>query len=258
MLTVTKAVKHIIIINVLFWIGTLLVGANGNVFNNLFAMHFPLSDKFEYWQVITHMFMHASYTPDGQLVLYHILFNMFGVWMFGSPLERIWGTKKFVFFYISAGLGALLLYTGILYFQFNNVLSDLISAGYSKIDIINILNSGDLIYDKSWENVLAGDRLYDLVGSFNTTMVGASGALYGVLVAFALSFPNAPLMMIFFPVPIKAKYFVPGLLAIDLFFGATSFSIGPVAHFAHLGGALFGFIMAYYWKKNSFNNRRWD
>lgn len=255
---ITDTVKHIIIINVIFWIGTLIVGQKGDVFTNLFAMHFPFNDGFKPWQIITHMFMHASYTETNQIVFSHILFNMFGVWMFGTPLENMWGKKKFIFFYISAGLGSLLLYTGILYFQFNSELNDLIAAGFNRQDIFDMLNSNYLAYDKRWENVIGLGGVENLVHPFNTSMLGASGALYGLLVAFALTFPETPLMLIFLPVPIKAKYFVPGLLAIDLFFGLTSYSIGPVAHFAHLGGALFGFIMAYYWKKNSFNDTRWD
>ena len=115
------------------------------------------------------------------------------------------------------------------------------------------------MYDKRWEAPLGGEEgIIDLLRPFNGIMLGASGALYGILVAFAMTFPNTPLMLIFLPIPIKAKYFVPGVLAIDLFFGLTSYSIGPIAHFAHIGGAITGFIMAYYWKKNSFNNTRWN
>lgn len=258
MFRITDTVKHLIIINVLFWIGTLLVGTNGNLFTQWFAMHFPLNDLFKPWQVLTHMFMHASYGPGGQLMFNHILFNMLGIWMFGSPLEQMWGKKKFIFFYISSGLGALLLYTGILYFEFQSALNQLVAAGFEKGAVLEVSNSGAFVYDTRWESILGQEGLANLLQPFNTTMLGASGALYGVLVAFALSFPNASLMLIFLPIPIKAKYFVPGMLLIDLFFGITRYSMGPVAHFAHLGGALTGFIMAWYWKKNSFNSHRWN
>lgn len=256
---ISDTVKHIIIINVIFWVATLLIGTNGAIMNNLFAMHFPLNDGFKPWQIITHMFMHASYEQGGSIVFYHILFNMFGVWMFGTPLEQMWGKKKFIFFYISAGLGSLLLYTGILYFQFSSALDTLIAAGFERAEIMETLRSGEYMYDQRWLTVLGGEEgVGNLVRPFNGTMLGASGALYGVLVAFAMTFPNTPLMLIFLPIPIKAKYFVPGVLCIDLFFGLTSYSIGPIAHFAHIGGALAGFIMSYYWKKNSFNNTRWN
>jgi membrane associated rhomboid family serine protease len=96
------------------------------------------------------------------------------------------------------------------------------------------------------------------ITAFNSVMVGASGAIYGVLVAFAFSFPNSKLMLLFLPFPIKAKFFVPLLILIDLFFGISSFSVGPIAHFAHVGGAIIGLIMVLYWRKNQFNNRRWD
>lgn len=256
---ISDTVKHIIIINVIFWIATLLIGNNGDFMNDLFAMHFPLNDGFKPWQILSHMFMHASYQEGGGVVFYHILFNMFGVWMFGTPLEQMWGKKKFIFFYISAGLGSLLLYTGILYFQFSAALDTLLAAGFERAEILETLNSGDYMYDKRWEAPLGGEEgIIDLLRPFNGIMLGASGALYGILVAFAMTFPNTPLMLIFLPIPIKAKYFVPGVLAIDLFFGLTSYSIGPIAHFAHIGGAITGFIMAYYWKKNSFNNTRWN
>ena len=106
MMKLTDTVKHLIIINVIFWIGTLTIGEFGNVFNSLFSMHFPLNDEFKPWQIITHMFMHASYANFGNgpsIFFFHILFNMLGIWMFGSPLDHIWGAKKFLFFYISCG-----------------------------------------------------------------------------------------------------------------------------------------------------------
>lgn len=255
---ISDTVKHIIIINVIFWIATLLIGKNGDFMNDLFAMHFPLNDGFKPWQIITHMFMHASYEQGGGIAFYHILFNMFGVWMFGTPLEQMWGKKKFIFFYISAGLGSLLLYTGILYFQYNSAMNDIIALGFEKDAVINALNNWDVDYLNKVVAMSGENLFYDLAGPFNGIMLGASGALYGILVAFAMTFPNTPLMLIFLPIPIKAKYFVPGVLAIDLFFGLTSYSMGPIAHFAHIGGALTGFIMAYYWKKNSFNANRWD
>ena len=238
-------VKQLIIINVLFFLGSMSLG---NTAYDLLALHYPQNPKFAPWQVVTHMFMHGS--------INHILFNMFGLWMFGGTLAQMWGRNKFLFFYLSTGLGAAALQLGINYFQISTVVEQLVEAGYSPIALTETLQSGQ--YNTSWSNVISQTELSQLLTSFNMSMVGASGALYGILVAFAFLFPNTELMIIFLPIPIKAKYFVPILLASDLFFGFSSYSLGPIAHFAHLGGAVTGFIMMWYWKKQQFNNNRWD
>ena len=186
----------------------------------------------------------------------HILFNMFGLWMFGGTLAQMWGSNKFLFFYLSTGLGAAALQLGINYFQISTFVGQLVEAGYSATSLTETLQSGQ--YNTTWSNVISQAELSQLLTSFNMSMVGASGALYGILVAFAFLFPNTELMIIFLPIPIKAKYFVPILLASDLFFGFSSYSLGPIAHFAHLGGAVTGYIMMWYWKKQQFNNNRWD
>ena len=238
-------VKQLIIINVLFFLGSMSLG---NTAYDLLALHYPQNPKFAPWQVVTHMFMHGS--------INHILFNMFGLWMFGGTLAQMWGRNKFLFFYLSTGLGAAALQLGINYFQISTVVEQLVEAGYSATALTETLQSGQ--YNTAWSNVISQAELSQLLTSFNMSMVGASGALYGILVAFAFLFPNTELMIIFLPIPIKAKYFVPILLASDLFFGFSSYSLGPIAHFAHLGGAVTGFIMMWYWKKQQFNNNRWD
>lgn len=238
-------VKQLIIINVLFFLGSMSLG---NTAYDLLALHYPQNPKFAPWQVVTHMFMHGS--------INHILFNMFGLWMFGGTLAQMWGRNKFLFFYLSTGLGAAALQLGINYFQISTVVEQLVEAGYSATALTETLQSGQ--YNTAWSNVISKTELSQLLTSFNMSMVGASGALYGILVAFAFLFPNTELMIIFLPIPIKAKYFVPILLASDLFFGFSSYSLGPIAHFAHLGGAVTGFIMMWYWKKQQFNNNRWD
>ena len=238
-------VKQLIIINVLFFLGSMSLG---NTAYDLLALHYPQNPKFAPWQVVTHMFMHGS--------INHILFNMFGLWMFGGTLAQMWGRNKFLFFYLSTGLGAAALQLGINYFQISTVVGQLVDAGYSATALTETLQSGQ--YNTAWSNVISQTELSQLLTSFNMSMVGASGALYGILVAFAFLFPNTELMIIFLPIPIKAKYFVPILLASDLFFGFSSYSLGPIAHFAHLGGAVTGFIMMWYWKKQQFNNNRWD
>lgn len=238
-------VKQLIIINVLFFLGSMSLG---NTAYDLLALHYPQNPKFAPWQVVTHMFMHGS--------INHILFNMFGLWMFGGTLAQMWGRNKFLFFYLSTGLGAAALQLGINYFQISTVVEQLVEAGYSATGLTETLQSGQ--YNTAWSNVISQTELSQLLTSFNMSMVGASGALYGILVAFAFLFPNTELMIIFLPIPIKAKYFVPILLCSDLFFGFSSYSLGPIAHFAHLGGAVTGFIMMWYWKKQQFSNNRWD
>ncbi len=216
---------------------------------NTLALHFPLNPEFGFWQYITSMFMHS------QTTIFHILFNMYALWAFGTPMEQIWGTKKFVFFYFSAGLGAGAIYTLANYYQYISIYDDLKNIGLTATDINTILTEGK--YNTSILQHISEKKLSEFWGTFNSTAVGASGAVYGVLVAFGLYFPNAKLALIFFPVPISAKYFIPVLILLDLFMGVSGYNFG-IANFAHLGGALFGFIMAYYWKKNQFNHNRWN
>jgi len=241
----TETVKHLIILNVLFFAASSFLGLD---LNNFLALYFPENENFGIWQFVTHMFMHGGFM--------HILFNMYALWAFGSPLEQIWGRNKFIFFYFSAGLGAGVIYTAVNYFQFNSIHQDLINLGLQTSDIQSLLTSGK--YNSDILNQISEKKLMEFYQIYNTPAVGASGAIYGVLVAFGMTFPNAKLALIFLPVPISAKYFIPVLIALDLFSGVTGFSIfgGGIAHFAHVGGAVIGFIIMWYWKKNQF--RRWD
>lgn len=259
---ITEAVKHLLIINIVFWIGTLTIGNYGDVFNNLFAEHFPLNKDFKPWQVITHMFMHASYVNTGNgsnIFVLHILFNMLGLWMFGTPLEQRLGTKKFLFLYFSAGLGALLLPLMINFYNFYSILGDLSAAGFESEQVISMLNKGQ--YYKEWIDAIGTDRYDELRTIFNTGALGASGCVMGLLVGFGMMFPNTSLMLIFLPIPIKAKYFIPLLLAYEIISGITGgssmfgFNVG---HFAHVGGAITGFIIMYFWKKNETDKYRWN
>lgn len=242
---ITEAVKHLIIINVLLFIAPKLVGFD---LQNLFALHFPEHPDFGIWQFVTHMFMHSQQT------FMHILFNMYGLWAFGTPLEQMWGRNKFLFFYFSAGLGAGIIYTLVNYYQFNGVYEQLINIGLSTSEIQNLLNTGS--YNSQILEFISEKDLSEFYYTYRTPAVGASGAVYGILVAFGLAFPNAKLALIFFPVPVSAKYFIPLIILGDLFFGLTKYSVGNVAHFAHIGGALIGFIIAWYWKQHQFT--RWN
>ena len=242
---ITETVKHLLIINVLFFLATLVLG---DISYDLFALHYPKNHKFALWQPLTHMFMHGDFS--------HIFFNMFGLWMFGTPLEQMWGRNKFIFFYLSTGLGAAALQLLLYHFQVYGLTDTLLDAGVTSRQIEVFYQTGELSY--GFMNKIGRETLISGLSTFNSVMVGASGALYGILVGFAMLFPNAQLMLLFPPIPVKAKILVPLLILGDLFFGFTSYSIGPIAHFAHVGGAITGLLMMWYWKKQQFNNNRWD
>ncbi len=239
----TDAIKHLIIINVIVFIAPQLLKID---ITNVLALYFPMNDNFGFWQYVTHMFTHGG--------IGHIAFNMYGLWAFGSPLEQMWGRNKFMFFYFSAGLGAAAIYTLVNYYQFNGIYELFVNAGLNKSEIISILKSGSTT-DIRVVNAISQTQFDKITTLYNTPAVGASGAVYGVLVAFGLYFKDAKLALLFFPVPIAAKYFIPAIIAFDLFFGMTRYSVGNIAHFAHVGGALIGFIIAWYWKKNHFKVR---
>lgn len=249
MMNITPVVKQLLIINIIFFIGSQFTP----LADSLFALYYFESPMFKIWQPLTHMFMHGN--------VMHIFFNMFALYSFGSNLEYIWGGKKFLFFYISCGLGSALLHSLVNYYQFHHALNILIDNGFSKSEVIDILAQGK--YNLQWQQLLGDSEFVSFIQSFNVPAVGASGAIYGLLVAFAFMFPEATLGLLFIPVPIKAKYFIPGLLVIDLVLGVSGKSIfggngTGIAHFAHIGGAITGFIMMWFWKKNQFNDKRWD
>jgi membrane associated rhomboid family serine protease len=270
MMNMTPVVKQLLIINIIFFIGSQIVPVS----YEYLSLFYPESDQFGIWQFITHMFMHAQ-LPN----FAHILFNMFALYSFGSALEHFWGGKKFLFFYISCGIGAALLHTGVNYLQMQSLLETVSNLNLSKSDLHLILNADYPALFDSAGKMIPG-KIATILTNANCTqeqfnalaqagaitqspVIGASGAIYGLLTAFAFMFPNAQLGLLFIPIPIKAKYFVPGILAVDLFLGfkgGSLFGSGGtgIAHFAHVGGALAGFLMMLYWKKNQFNNNRWN
>ena len=212
--------------------------------------HFPENPEFKFWQLLTHMFMHGG--------ILHLAFNMFALWMFGSAIESIFGSRRFLFFYLTCGLGAAIAQISFLYYSFYSNLDLLLNSGYEQQTVLNLLMEGK--YNTSWVNILGQEGLMSFNTSFLSTMVGASGAIMGVLVAFGMFFPESKLMLIFFPIPVKAKYFIPGIILLDLFSAITGqaiFSPSNTAFIAHLGGAFTGFLIMYYWKKNQFNRNRW-
>jgi membrane associated rhomboid family serine protease len=236
----TETIKHLLIVNVILFIAPQLLQID---LTNILALHFPKNEHFGIWQYVTHMFMHGGFG--------HILFNMYGLWAFGTPLEQMWGRNKFIFFYFSAGIGAGLIYTLVNYYQFNQIYELFLQTGMNSQEILSVLETMSTKDPRVVENITQ-EQFNKIVTLYNTPAVGASGAIYGVLVAFGMYFKDAKLALIFLPIPIAAKYFIPAIILIDVFFGMTKYSIGNIAHFAHIGGAIIGFIVAYYWKKNQF------
>ncbi len=221
MLRITDVVKHLLLMNVILFFGTqLALGDVGNMEANqlinadnseyfwewkryILALFMPGSAYFQPYQIISHMFMHADIT--------HLFFNMFAVFMFGPPLENLWGPKRFLIFYFVAGLGALILHLLVVYFEIHYFGANPLRA--------------------------------------NIPMLGASGAVFGLLAGFGMKFPNSTIMLLIPPIPMKAKYFVLIYAGLELFLGIGGFNTG-VAHFAHLGGALFGFLLILFWRRS--------
>ena len=199
--------RNLLYVNLLMFVATLI---NPSFMKETFAMAFPLSTDFRWWQPITHMFMHDGF--------WHILFNMYSLVMFGMVVERALGTKRFIWFYLITGLGAVLLHTGVEFLQVQQLIKE-----YAGVPAQTIYNSVPHV-------------------------LGASGAVYGVLVAFAMLYPEAKLTLIFPPVTLDAKWWVIIFIGIELVTGITGTQMG-VAHFAHLGGALFGWLLIRYWRK---------
>lgn len=201
---------------------------------NPWALFLPENEQFRSWQYLSSMFMHGNWM--------HLLLNMFGLWMFGSKLERHWSSMRFLLFYLACGLGGGLIYTWVNSYQFNGLLQQFAQLGLRPVQLELMLLEGRY-------PVMAGlteTMVSNYYGLYHDSAVGASGAVYGILAAYALCFPNQKLVFIFMPYPIAAKYFVPALLSIDLFFGLTDLPMFgmDIAHFAHIGGAITGFILA--------------
>lgn len=230
-------VWNIIIINVLCLIATTVLRSKSGIeLNDTLGLHFVLSEKFRVYQFFTYMFMHAG--------VEHILFNMFAVYMFGRLFEMFWGGKKFLFYYLVAGLGAAIVQQTVWYIDYCSIASHIsdmpaVMRHISMGEANEVLSEGSNLSDYIV-------RLYILM---NIPTVGASGAVFGILLAFGYMFPKEKLYMFFLPIPIPARVFVIVYGLIELFAGVANFSWDNVAHFAHLGGLLFGLILLLIWKK---------
>ncbi|MCB0375587.1 MAG: rhomboid family intramembrane serine protease [Sinomicrobium sp.] len=258
MLRITDVVKHLLIINVVVF----LIGEFHLVNTDMLALRFPASSEFRPYQIVSHFFMHGGFM--------HLFFNMFALVMFGSALETLWGPKKFLYFYFVCAFGAALLHMGYSWWDISHsqALIDQFRANPNIDTFWGFFNqfpmSGFTEEGKGIINQMAGamrnpadDTVRGVLEQMNALLqnkmdvpiVGASGAIYGLLLAFGMYFPNAELMLIFLPIPIKAKYFIPVLMIIELYLGVNQFSWDNIAHFAHLGGALTGFLLILYWRK---------
>ena len=215
--------KNLLIINVLCFFGMLVAKRYGIDVENLLGLHFFLASDFNLSQLISYMFMHANFQ--------HIFFNMFAVWMFGRVLEQVWGPKRFLTYYLICGIGAGLIQELVQYLEYAFTLSN--------YDSVNLGIAGGIIPMEEYLNMM--------------TTVGASGAVYGILLAFGMLFPNSQMFIFPLPFPIKAKYFVIGYAVLELFLGLGGGD--GVAHFAHLGGMLFGLILIIYWRKKNGNQQ---
>ncbi len=225
-------VKNLIIINVLFFLAMLAFSSMIDLADYL-GLHYPVSPLFKPHQLVSYMFMHGG--------IGHIFFNMFALWMFGNALENVWGPKRFLIFYMVTGIGAGLLHLLVIYFQVISV-----EAKLAPELIAQVRDSG---YSILQENKNFVDPLLGKLNLlYNTTTVGASGAVFGILLGFGMLFPNS-LIYLYFAIPVKAKYFVIGYGAIELFLGFSNNEGDNIAHFAHLGGMIFGYFLILYWKK---------
>jgi rhomboid-like protein len=236
---IPTVVKNLLIINIIFYVATLMFG--GPMMTQVLGVHYFDGPNFRIWQVITYMFMH-DYSS-----LFHIMFNMFALYTFGSSLEYIMGSKRFLNFYLITGLGALALQLLVQGFEVYNITGSAINNGSFMIDSVKRTISFN-------PELISQDQASTLLGIYLTPMVGASGAIFGLLIAFGMLFPNAELFIMFIPVPVKAKYIIPVYVILELFLGVKQFSGDSVAHFAHLGGALFGFILIKMWHLKRHDN----
>lgn len=259
--SIPPVVKNLIIINVIMLLASWVVE---NVFridlNSVLGLYYFGSEHFRPFQIITHMFMHGGFM--------HLFFNMFALWMFGRILEQVWGSKRFLIYYFVTGLGAVALHTFVNYIHISNIESAakaMLNTPSPDTFSIFVREHFQPYYNELYDKFISGwsanpnNQLYiQQAGEYTRQLiqlqmdiptVGASGAVFGVLLAFGMLFPNTQLMLLFPPIPIKAKYFVIGYGVIELFMGVSSFQFDNVAHFAHLGGMLFGFILIKYWNR---------
>lgn len=232
------AVKHIIIINALVMV---MMYLNESFMVEKFALFYPASPFFRLWQPVTHMFLHGDF--------FHLFFNMYSLFIFGSVLERVWGVKKFLIFFFVTGLGAAALHMGVQWLQYQAALDTTGLTSAQAIDLFRELNQkGSIMAPAGF------DAVRDVL---KLPTVGASGAIYGILMGYGMLYPDSRLTLLFPPVTLKAKWFVLIFAGIELLLGVFATNDG-IAHFAHLGGLIFGFLLIMFWKKRRVLYSRFD
>lgn len=258
---IPPAVKMLLIVNIAMFFLAMFIDRSAHIDTaNILGLHLPQSQYWGPWQYITHMFMHGSFS--------HLFFNMFALFMFGRILESVWGAKRFLIFYFVCGIGAGLLNSLVGWFEIHRMLEQYAAfQSNPNPELLAEFVRKQLAHPANWiwevidnwinqpgfvQYAEAGKQLFQQIINLrvNVPMIGASGAIFGILLAFGMLFPNTELYMMFIPIPIKAKYFVLGYGLLELFLGMQNSASDNVAHFAHLGGMLFGFFLIKYWGKN--------
>jgi membrane associated rhomboid family serine protease len=254
---IPNVTKNLLLINILLFIVSLFLAQSGSGLENILEAHYINSTFFQPYQAVTHMFMHSLTDP------FHIIFNMFLLVSFGSHLERIWGSKRYFIYYISCGLGAFILYNVIGVWEIWELQTELKAAGNDIQYINRLIHDGKLVSGSQLnlkvinELISAGDLKLpnEVHDSFRTyiaynysSLVGASGAVFGLLAGFAMLFPNTELNLMFIPVPIKAKYLIGAYLAFEVYSSIYN-SNDQIAHLAHVGGAIVGIIFILFWRR---------
>ncbi len=243
---IPQVTKNLLMLNIMFYIVSLVLASNGTDLTRNLGAHYFNSILFEPYQIVTHMFMHSL--TD----FFHILFNMLLLVMFGGHLERVWGSKKYFIFYIACGLGAFVLYNSIGVWQIMELKTQLINDGYD----LTVLNNKVSEMRFNSININSDNSQLLLENYISMTfshLVGASGAIFGLLAGFAMLFPNTELMLLFPPIPIKAKYLIGGYLAFEIY-SSIFRSNDQIAHLAHVGGAIVGIILILIWRKKDRQN----
>jgi len=226
-------VKNLLIINGIMFLATWVFETRGIDLAGIFGLHYFTAQNFEIWQIFTYMFMHGSFT--------HLFFNMFALWMFGSTLENTWGTNRFLIYYLVCGIGAGFIQLLVIGLQIHSL-----SQSFSP-ELVQMIQENGAQLLREGKNYVG--EMGVLNRAINSVTVGASGSVFGLLLAFGMMFPNS-VIYIYFLLPIKAKWFVIIYGALELFYGVAGTNDG-IAHFAHLGGMLFGFFLILYWNKGN-------
>jgi len=238
-------VKNLLIINGLVFLAKIsLIKVLGIDINEMFGLYYFGSYLFKPYQIITYMFCHADFT--------HLFFNMFAFWMFGNSIENLWGPKRFIIYYFVTGIGAALLHQFVQFIEVQPIINSLTNIGITPTDIQQFIMTRKI--NPAALDVVSMDNLGTLYSTLKGPTIGASGSVFGILLAFGMLFPNS-LIYLYFAIPIKAKWLVIGYGALELWSGIAASAGDNIAHFAHLGGMLFGFILIKLWKKKDTN--RW-